>query len=149
MEEDRKQGGNGASLSMQLIEATSKPCPSCKIQISHYHGHGDKTLVTRAFPSFHLPRHPISDTPHLLSVFMSLLIFFFLFFFLNFFFFFYFLFFFSLPPHRPWYRLRQLRSPLLLQLPGAGWARFKGEPKTVQLQTGNGKGSCCCCWCCW
>jgi hypothetical protein len=35
-------GGGGATesgLSLQLIRATSKPCPSCRISISHYHGH--------------------------------------------------------------------------------------------------------------
>ena len=38
------EGGSGggrekSGLSMELIRATSKPCPSCSMSISHYHGH--------------------------------------------------------------------------------------------------------------
>ena len=37
------EGGGGgrekSGLSMELIRATSKPCPSCSMSISHYHGH--------------------------------------------------------------------------------------------------------------
>jgi len=32
-------GREKSGLSMELIRATSKPCPSCSMSISHYHGH--------------------------------------------------------------------------------------------------------------
>jgi len=38
MEAEKRDGG-GSEVSLRLIQATSKPCPSCRIQISHYHGH--------------------------------------------------------------------------------------------------------------
>ncbi len=85
MERDRKDGG-AESSSLRLIQATSKPCPSCKIQISHV-----RTPVALPVAS-QVARLPHRVLTHVAPVPRP-----------------------CLPPHRPGYRLHQLWLSFLLQ----------------------------------